>query len=324
MPEIILHEPDNSLFHSSLGEIDLAMREILLAQMRIADPRTKNRKQDSKASDADNNWLWDYSRVFQVDDLDTDEIFDTYLLRKNVNNEKNVDISFPLLGFQQENIDTVFWERGNRYKQWEFDIPSDPSKWEIGDEVTIAYPDKYRGRKAEIYKITKTGDKYYFELAINNIVITEKVGSKIVPVEFDPTGLRATGDKAPSTYKAKAITCKYKVAIICDNRDEIQYIRDHFILRCTDAHIWHTYASPTLKGAQNQIFTVFGTPNIERFPASKDKIKGRGWIYATAFEIDVWACLTDTPLAQEVIEAIRMNVHVENYDKVNRIVITEA
>lgn len=324
MPEITLHEPSNSLFHSSLNEVDLAMREILLAQMRIADPRTKSRKQESKATTADNNWLWDYSRVFQVDDLDTDEIFDTYLLRKTINGEKDVDVSFPLLGFQQENIETVFWERGNRYKQWEFDIPSDPKTWEIGDEVTIAYPEKYRGKKAELYKITQSGDKYYCQLAINGSLITEKVGSKIVTVEFDSVGLRASGDKAALTYKAKAITCKYKVAILCDNRDEIQYIRDHFILRCADAHIWHTYASPTLKGSQNQIFTVFGVPNIERVPQSKDKISGKGWIYVTAFEIDTWACLADTPMSQQVIEAIRMNVHVENHDKINRIVVTEA
>lgn len=323
MPTIELNEPENSLFHSSLNEVDLAMRAVLINQMRLADPRNKTRKQNSKASDESNDWLWDESRVFQVDDLEVETIFDTYLLRKNINNEKNVDISYPLLGFVQEDIDTVFWGTGNRYKQWEFDIPVDPSTWEVGDEVTIAYPEKYRGKKAEIYKVTPVADKVFCQLAINNVVISEYVKGKIVPVEFDSANLRPTGDKAPATYKAKAITCKYNVAILCDNRDEIQYIRNNFILRCADANIWHMYASPTLRGAQNQIYTVFGIPNIQRFPNSKEKIKGRGWIYATAFDVNVWACLTDTPLSQEVIEAIRMNVHVERHDKVNRIVITE-
>ena len=56
MPEITLHIPSNSKFHSSLNEVDLAMREILLNQMRIADPRNKLGIHDIEADPAKNDW----------------------------------------------------------------------------------------------------------------------------------------------------------------------------------------------------------------------------------------------------------------------------
>ena len=88
MPDITLNIPSNSKFHSSLNEIDLAMGAVLLNQMRIADPRNKLGLQDVLATEEKNDWLWDYSRVFQVDELTTEEIFNTYLLRKNINNHQ--------------------------------------------------------------------------------------------------------------------------------------------------------------------------------------------------------------------------------------------
>ena len=91
MPTIDLKIPSNSRFHSSLNEIDIALKSILLNQMRIADPRNKLGIQDQWAT-KEEDYLWDDSRVFQVDELTTEEIFDTYLLRKNINGEKNTDV----------------------------------------------------------------------------------------------------------------------------------------------------------------------------------------------------------------------------------------
>ena len=42
MPEITLNIPQNSKFKSSLNEIDIAMGQILVREMRIADPRNKS------------------------------------------------------------------------------------------------------------------------------------------------------------------------------------------------------------------------------------------------------------------------------------------
>ena len=103
MPIIDLKIPSNSRFHSSLNEIDLAMKQIFLHVMRIADPRDKSGIQDN-ITEEENNYLWDDSRVFQVDELDTEEIFNTYLLRKKINNTKGVDISYPLLAYLQNDI----------------------------------------------------------------------------------------------------------------------------------------------------------------------------------------------------------------------------
>ena len=67
---------------------------------------------------------------------------------------------------------------------------------------------------------------------------------------------------------------------------------------------------------------MFGIPNLERYPTSTDRLKGKGYIYGVAFSINYWACLADEPLPEGYIETIRMNLKVDNYDKVNRIVIS--
>ncbi len=324
MPEITLQEPKNSRFHSSLNECDLAMREILLNQMRIADPRDITAEPGKFVDETGKDYLWDHSRVFQVDDLDTEEIFNTYLLRKQVNNQTNTDVSYPLCAFKQDDIDTVFWGTGNRVHQHYIELPSEANDFEVNDEVVITEVGKYRGIHADIVEVKNEGDQVYCTLAINGSILQEDlVGGKHRNKWFNTAVLRLVGEKTKSVFKAKAITGKYSVAVLADNRDEIQYIRDHFILRCADGQIWHKYASPTLGGAENQIFTVFGIPNIDRYPASKDKLKGKGYIYATAFKVDFWAALTDTPLPQSLIETIRMNIHVEKDGPVNRIVINE-
>jgi len=324
MPDITLHEPNNSRFHSSLNEVDLAMREVLLNQMRIADPRDIMGEPGKFVDETGKDYLWDYSRVFQVDDLDTEEIFNTYLLRKQVNNQTNTDVSYPLLAFKQDDIETVFWGTGNRVHQHYIELPSEATEFEVNDEVVIKEMGKYRGVHAEVAEVKTEGEQVYCKLAINGSILQEDlVGGKHQDKWFNTEGLRLIGEKTRQVFKAKAITGKYSVAVLADNRDEIQYIRDHFILRCADGQIWHKYASPTLGGAENQIFTVFGIPNIDRYPASKDKLKGKGYIYATAFKVDFWAALTDTPLPQSLIETIRMNIHVEKDGPVNRIVINE-
>jgi len=324
MPEITLHEPKGSRFKSSLNEVDLAIREIILNQMRIADPRDITGEPDSSVEASNKPFLWDYSRVFQVDALETEEIFNTFLLRKQVNNQTNTDINYPICAFKQEDIETVFWGTGNRVHQHEIELPSTENDWAVDDIVIIVQRNQYWGQQAEIVQIKNEEDQIYCLLAINGTVLQEtEKNLKKKDIWFNTKDLRPTGDKGLRRFKAKAITGKYTVALLCDNRDELQYIRDHFILRCADGQIWHTYASPTLNGAENQIFTVFGIPNIERYPATNDKLKGKGFIYGSTFKIDYWAALTDTPLPPSIIEMIRMNLHVQKDGLVNRIVITE-
>ena len=71
MPDIILDIPSNTKFNSSLNEIDIAFKSILIEQMRIADPRDKSKEQKSLGTAEKNNWLWDKTRVFQVDEMTT-------------------------------------------------------------------------------------------------------------------------------------------------------------------------------------------------------------------------------------------------------------
>lgn len=325
MPDINLNIPSNSRFHSSLNEIDLAMRQILLSVMRIADPRDFTKEQDNITS-KEEDYLWNESRVFQVDDLDTTEIFNTYLLRKKISNSKGVDVSYPLLGFVQKDIDTVFWGTGNRYHQWYFDIPVNPDTIEEGDEVIIAEYGKYFGLKGVIGD-TKINDNNVVSCSVivNGKPILEKnpFTHKEEVRYFLLDNLRLIDpDKIPQRYKAKAITGTYMAVILCDTKDEAQYLRDKFILRCSDAKIWWKYKSPTIKNSENQLFTVFGIPNLDRYPSSDDKLQKMGYIYGIAFEINYWGCLTDEPLPTGYIETIRMNMHVEKVDGVNRIAIS--
>lgn len=322
MPEIDLKIPENSLYHCSLNEIDMCMGEIFLREMRIADPRNKLRKQDILANPDKNDWLWDKSRIFQLDDLEIEDIFDTYLLRKKINNENNVDVSYPILCYKENDIETVFWGTGNRRGQWYFNLENTAATWTVGSTVGILDPIKYRGLVAKIHSVEKTDKGIYFTLSIKDKVIQErKKNLKYVDVLFNTSQLKLLDEKLVKRFKAKAITGTYESLILVDNRDEAQYIRDKFMLRCADGEIWHKFKSPTIDYSENQIFTVFGIPNLKKFPASKDKIKGEGYIYGVGFTTNIWSCITDEPLPSNYIDTIRMNLHVEREGLVNRIVI---
>ena len=324
MPTINLNIPQNSEFHSSLNEIDLAMREIYLEMMRLADPRSTRGKQDIHANPEENNYLWDKSRVFQVDDMDTEEIFNTFLLRQKINHQSKVNISYPILAFKEENIEDVFWGTGNRYHQWHLEVAPSKEDYKPGMEVVIKFPMRYRGKHGLIKEILSTENGITFILTtLEGKLIPEDISSPNIPHPFLINEVTFIGNNAPQTYKAKPITATYETVILCDNKDEIQYLRDQFILKCSDANIWFKYKSPTLNGNENQIFTVFDIPNIERYPSTTDKLKGKGYIYGTAFKTHVWACLTDKPIPNNIIESIRMKIKVENVERTHRIVINE-
>lgn len=323
MPTIDLKIPTNSRFHSSLNEIDLAMKQIFLHVMRVADPRDKSGIQDN-ITEEETEYLWDDSRIFQVDDLDTEEIFNTYLLRKKINGNKGVDISYPLLAYLQNDIETVFWGTGNRYKQWYLDLPVDTVNWEVGDTVGIAEYGKWLGLQGEIVETLSKDDQLYCKVSVNGSLAMDQDSNnrlRQTPHLFNVSNLRALGDKTPQRYKAKSITGTYSTTILVDTRDEAQYLRDKFILRCADSKIWFKYNSPTIKNTENQIFTVFDIPNIGKYPTSQDKLKGMSYIYGITFNTHIWGCLTDEPLPQGWIDTIRMNIEVEREGRVNRIVI---
>ncbi len=262
------------------------------------------------------NWLWKSDRVFQVDELTIEDIFDTWLLR---NQNKNIDIQYPLLAYKQNDLDTVFWGTGNRYKQWNITTSPANGEPEVGDYVIIV-SEKYAalyGVRANIQEITPSGSIVLRYESTGNIVCDNE--QHVIYFSLDE--IRQTGDKAPISYKAKAITGSYSAVILVDNRDEAQYLRDHFILRCADANIWFTYNSPVLNNSENQIYTVFGIPNLKQYPTATDKLKGKGYIYGIGFDVDVWAAVTDTPLTLEAIEAIRYNLSIEGEDRTQRFVI---
>lgn len=314
MPEITIDYDKKSRFNTSLNEIDLAFGEVLLQQMRIADPRDRSGKPDSICTN-DSDWLWNKDRVFQVDDLSTEDIFDTYLLR---NSRKKVDVSYPLLAYKQEDIDSVFWGVGNRYRQWEFDLPNpDNLIFAVEDEVIIT-SGTLKGIRGKIDKINESIQAC--TLKVNNFIVKDKINNE--PVWFSFENIRKTNTQGLLRYKAKAMTCDYSAVILVDNRDEAQYIRDHFILRCADANIWHKYNSKVLNNTENQIYTVFEIPNLHSYPTAEDKLKGKGYIYGIAFNTRVWATLTDTPLPSSIIERIRMNIEIEGSEKINRYAIT--
>lgn len=326
MPVITLNIPANSRFHSSMNEIDLVMRQILLTTIRTADPRDFTKEQKNTTT-IEKDYLWDESRVFQVDELDTNEIFNTYLLRKKINNLKGVDVSYPLLGFVQKDVNTVFWGAGkrNRYRQWFFDVPTEVEDVEKGDNVVIAEKGPYFGLRGTINDFKVNANNVpTFSINVNNTPVKEmnRLTHKEEVRYFALDNIRFTDpDKVSQRFKAKAITGSYMAVILCDTKDEAQYIRDKFILRCLDSKVWWKYKSPTINNAENQLFTIFGIPNLDRYPNSDNKLKGTGYIYGVAFEINYWGCLTDEPLPAGYIETIRMNVHVENVDGINRIVV---
>ena len=318
MPDIKLQIPNNSRFSSSLNEIDLAMHEVFLTEARIADPRDKSHKQISQGSDL--NWLWEPDRVFQVDEMTTEDIFDTWLLRNSKNN-KNVDVTYPLLAYKQNDIKEVFWGTGNRYRQHHIMVTPENALPEIGDEAVIVdRSDRVLfGTKGKIAEITNTNG-----YILSHLTSDEKIkGKDGKPKVFQYEDLRLLGDKAPIEYKAKGITGTYSAVILVDNRDEAQYIRDHFILRCNDANIWFTYDSPVIQNTENQIYTVFEIPTLERYPSATGKLKEKGYIYGVGWDVNIWAALTDTPLPAEMIEMIRLSIKEEAEERFRRYIITK-
>ena len=317
MPNITLNIPKNSRFSSSLNEIDLAMKEIFLMEMRIADPRDKSHKQSSFGEG--DSYLWEPDRVFQVDEMTTEDIFDTWLLRRSQVN-KNVDVTYPLLAYKQNDLKDVFWGTGNRYRQWEIVVPPENAEIEVGDLVIIKDRSnkKLFGTKADVCEITESGYVLYYQDTTIKIV-----DDRNKPIVFPGDVLGQTGDKSLITYKAKAITGTYSAVILVDNRDEAQYIRDHFILRCDDANIWFKYKSPTINNTENQIYTVFGIPTLERYPSATSKLKEKGYIYGVGIDVNIWAAVTDTPLPASVIEMIRMNLKIEREKRYQKIIINK-
>lgn len=79
---------------STLNELDIEMGTVLLVQMQLADPRT--------LSDDDSILLWNSDCVMLVDELDTEEIFNAWLIK---NSKGYVDIQYPILGYVANDIE---------------------------------------------------------------------------------------------------------------------------------------------------------------------------------------------------------------------------
>lgn len=279
---------------SSLNEIDIEMSNIMRKLMRHADPRCikKNPKYP----------LWTDDRVILVDELETQEIFNAYLIS---NDKKKVDITYPICAIHPNDIDEVFYGTGNRIGQWEFLVDQKEDEFQ-------------EGNTAYIIRGTSKGIKGTVE-SINNDKIILNVNGTLI--EESISNCRVISSKSPYTFKAKQIQTTYEIAILVDNKKEARYLQDKFILRCADGHIWHPFKSQLLNGTESYIFTVFGIPNLNRYPSSDDKLTGSGYIYGISFNVDVWAILADEPLPTSIIEQIRLNVHVNDEIRVNKITI---
>ena len=78
-----------------------------------------------------------------------------------------------------------------------------------------------------------------------------------------------------------------------------------------------------VKLSENQIYTVFEIPTLERYPSATDRLKGQGYIYGVGWDVNIWAALTDTPLPAEMIEMIRLNIKEEAEERFRRYIITK-
>lgn len=288
----------NNQVDSSLNEIDVEMGNILLKQMLIADTRT--------ITPASKKPLWDASRIVQVDDLNTEDIFTGYLLS---NPEKHIDITYPLLGYKANNIDEVFYGTGNRVRQWNFELPAKSTDINVNDVVYII-KGNYAHRKGIVQKKI---DNTSFEVFVPDV-------QKFTQVSIDNLRLR-TLDSTTTSFKAKQIQMTYDVAILSQMRKESRYLMDKFILRCADGQIWHAYDSHIVNGTEFHIFTVFDIPNLHKCSNDEEKIKGIGFVYAVSFKVHVWAYLADEPLPTGFIEQIELNLRVKNSDFLSRITI---
>ena len=281
---------------SSLNEIDVEIGNILLKEMRIADTRTVEKTK---------NPLWGPDNVILVDELEIGEIFRAWLIK---NEAKKIDVQYPILAYAPNDIDEVFWGTGNRIHQWEFQTDVKEDSWEVGDIVYII-DGLYRGERGTITEIDQNNKKAKVKITEDNIQ------------DFFFYQLRPTGNKLPQKFKAKQIITSYDSVILCEQKQEARYFMNNFILRCADGQIWHPFNSKILNGSELHIFTVFGVPNMKKYPTSDAKLKGSGYIYGVSFRTKVWAYLTDFPVPAGFIEEIRENIHVETDGLVQKIVI---
>ena len=281
---------------SSLNEIDVEMGNILLKEMKIADDRTVERTKKP---------LWGPDNIILVDELEIEEIFRAWLIS---NEAKKVDVQYPILAYAPNDIDEVFYGTGNRVEQWTFQTEVKDDSWEVGDLVWVI-DGFYRGDQGTITNIDL--DK--------RIATVNMGGDNSYDFSFDQ--LRPTGEKLPATFKAKQIITSYDSVILCEQKQEARYFMNNFILRCADGQIWHPFKSKILNGTELHIFTVFGIPNMKKYPTSDAKLKGAGYIYGVSFRTQVWAYLTDFPVPAGFIEQIRENIHVETDGLVQKIVI---
>ena len=281
---------------SSLNEIDVEMGNILLKEMKIADTRTIEKTQTP---------LWDSDNVILVDELEIEEIFRAWLIK---NSKKKIDVQYPILAYAPNDIDEVFYGTGNRVQQWEFVTETKDESWEVGDLVWVI-DGFYRGDQGTIKEINPEKKTAMVNMGGDNVY------------EFPFDQLRPTGEKLPQRFKAKQIITSYDSVILCEQKQEARYFMNNFILRCADGQIWHPFNSDILNGSELHIFTVFGIPNMKKYPTSDAKLKGAGYIYGVSFRTQVWAYLTDFPVPNGFIEQIRENIHVETDGLVQKIVI---
>lgn len=284
-------------FKSSLNEIDVAFGDIMLKMMQKADTRTLT--EGSKTP------LWTANNIVMVDELDTEEIFNAWLIK---NKGGLIDIKYPIMAYTFDDIEEVFYGTGNRMGQWEFETSNKDKDWAVGDDIVIT-KGTYRGESGVVknFKIVER----LAEIVFGNGTTAE--------VPFDC--IRMIGDKAPKVFKAKQFITSYSTTILVEFKSEARMLQNNFILRCADGEIWHEFESKILDGEKLHVFTVFDIPNISKVPKSNEKLSDGGYIYALSFKTKLWGYMTDEPLPISYIEQMRMNVHVDNEPRTNRIVI---
>lgn len=284
-------------FKSSLNEIDVAFGDIMLKMMQKADTRTLT--EGSKTP------LWTADNIVMVDELDTEEIFNAWLIK---NKGGLIDIKYPIMAYTFDDIEEVFYGTGNRMGQWEFETSNKDKDWAVGDDIVIT-KGTYRGESG-VVKNFKIADRLA-EIVFGNGTTAE--------VPFDC--IRMIGEKAPKVFKAKQFITSYSTTILVEFKSEARMLQNNFILRCADGEIWHEFESKILDGEKLHVFTVFDIPNISKVPKSNEKLSDGGYIYALSFKTKLWGYMTDEPLPISYIEEMRMNVHVDNEPRTNRIVI---